>query len=72
MKTIDSNFDKENENFGGEFSILNSDRFEKNNLFSNQTKSNIYTGFLYFLSIVSVTCWIISLNIFLICPSNYL
>ena len=61
--TIDSNFNNENENFGGEFSILNSNRFEKNTQTNNQTKSNIYTGFLYLLSIVSLTCWIISLNI---------
>lgn len=61
--TIDSNFNNENDNFGGEFSILNSNRFEKNTQTNNQTKSNIYTGFLYLLSIVSLTCWIISLNI---------
>ncbi len=61
--TLDSNFNNENENFGGEFSILNSNRFEKSTLTDDQTKSHIYTGFLYLLSIVSVTCWIISLNI---------
>ena len=61
--TIYSKFNNDNDNFGGEFSILNSNRFEKNNLSADQTKSNLYTGFLYLLSIVSITCWIISLNI---------
>lgn len=61
--TIDSKFNNEIDNFGGEFSILNSNRFEKNILSADQTKSNLYTGFLYLLSIVSITCWIISLNI---------
>jgi hypothetical protein len=61
--TIDSKFNNDIDNFGGEFSILNSNRFEKNTLSADQTKSNLYTGFLYLLSIVSITCWIISLNI---------
>ncbi|OAQ39571.1 hypothetical protein A5893_08225 [Pedobacter psychrophilus] len=61
--TLDSNFNNENENFGGEFSILNSNRFEKNTLSHDQTKSNLYTAFLYLLSIVSITCWIISLKV---------
>ncbi|MBK0382547.1 hypothetical protein I5M32_06190 [Pedobacter sp. SD-b] len=64
MKTLtNSDFNHKKENFGGEFSILNSNRFEKNKLAADRVKSNVYTGFLYLLSILSITCWIISLNI---------
>ncbi len=61
METINKQFFR-SENYGGEFSVLNSFNPEKNQKISH-LKSKIYTVFLYVLSIVSVTFWIISLNI---------
>ena len=61
MKSIDRNLFT-TENYGGEFSILNSYNPEKSQKLSN-IKSKVYTVFLYVLSIVSVTFWVISLNI---------
>lgn len=61
MKSINQNL-YSTENYGGEFSILNSYnpvRSQKN----TDVKSKVYTVFLYVLSLVSVTFWIISLNI---------
>lgn len=61
METINKQFFK-SENYGGEFSILNSYNPEKTEK-STQIKSKIYTTFLYVLSIISISFWIISLNI---------
>ncbi|MEO5910936.1 MAG: hypothetical protein ABIP95_08610 [Pelobium sp.] len=62
MKTFtNSKFSKENENFGGEFSILTSNQYSKQNEVSSD-KSIAYTSFLYILSILSITCWIVSLR----------
>lgn len=61
METINKQFFKR-ENYGGEFSILNSYNPAKNRKFT-KLKSNIYTIFLYILSIISIVFWLISLNI---------
>ena len=61
MKSIDQNLFS-TENYGGEFSVLNSFNPEKSQRSSN-VRSKVYTVFLYVLSIVSVTFWVISLNI---------
>lgn len=61
METINKQFFK-TENYGGEFSILNSYNPAKTSS-SAKLKSKIYTIFLYVLSIISIVFWIISLNI---------
>ncbi len=61
METINKQFFN-SENYGGEFSILNSYNPEKTQK-SNKLKANIYTIFLYVLSIISIVFWVISLNI---------
>ncbi|HET8829908.1 MAG TPA: hypothetical protein VFM79_11235, partial [Pelobium sp.] len=60
-ETINKQFFK-SENYGGEFSILNSYNPAKPEK-STELKSKIYTTFLYVLSIISIAFWIISLNI---------
>lgn len=61
METINKQFFK-SENYGGEFSILNSYNPAKTKKTAALT-SKIYTVFLYVLSVVSIAFWIISLNI---------
>lgn len=62
MKTFtNSKFSKENENFGGEFSILNSHQYSSQKE-ASADRSIAYTSFLYILSILSITCWIVSLK----------
>lgn len=61
MDTINKHFFK-SENYGGEFSILNSYNPAKTTKFQT-LKSKVYTTFLYVLSLVSLVFWIISLNI---------
>lgn len=61
MDTINKQFFK-SENYGGEFSILNSYNPAESRKISALT-SKIYTVFLYVLSVVSIVFWIISLNI---------
>lgn len=64
MKTfIHSKSGKNQEHFGGEFSILNSNQHNRSSA-SKTEKSAIYTVVLYFLSILSVVCWIVSLKIY--------
>ena len=61
MKTINKAIFN-TENYGGEFSILNSynhPKTEKREI----TKSKIYTAFLIALSTISLVMWIVSLNI---------
>ena len=65
MKTLtNSKYSKrENENFGGEFSILNSHNHQQGIHQKNSNKAVMYTSFLYMLSFLSIACWIISLRI---------
>ncbi len=58
MDTINKHFFK-SENYGGEFSILNSYNQAK----PTELKSKVYTAFLFVLSVVSIVFWVISLNI---------
>lgn len=63
MKTfIHSKSGKNQEHFGEEFSVLNSARYDIHSTSTTQ-KSSLYTAALYFLSIISIVCWIISLKI---------
>ncbi|HEX7366463.1 MAG TPA: hypothetical protein VF273_05165 [Pelobium sp.] len=61
MDTINKQFFK-SENYGGEFSILNSYNPTQGDN-SVAISSKIYTVFLYVLSLVSIVFWIISLSI---------
>lgn len=61
MDTINKQFFK-SENYGGEFSILNSYNQAESSK-SIATKSKVYTGFLFALSLVSIVLWVVSLNI---------
>ena len=61
MRTIDKNIFN-SENYGGEFSVFNSYTQQSEESLSS-IQSKIYTAFLYFLSIVSIVFWVISLNI---------
>ncbi|MBU1373665.1 MAG: hypothetical protein KKG25_04330 [Bacteroidetes bacterium] len=65
MKTIthSDNSNRDQENYGGEFSILNSHQYTENASNKSEDKSIAYTSFLYILSILSIACWIISLKI---------
>lgn len=61
METINKHFFK-SENYGGEFSILNSYNTAKKHTFTS-LKAKAYTVFLYVLSVISIVFWVISLNI---------
>lgn len=61
MDTINKQFFN-TENYGGEFSILNSYNPAKSQK-SSKLKPNIYTTFLYVLSVISIVFWVISLSI---------
>ncbi|MBD3749540.1 MAG: hypothetical protein IE931_08595 [Sphingobacteriales bacterium] len=64
MKTfIPSKNQQDQENYGGEFSILNSNSY-KSRAASRTQKSTLFTSVLYLLSILSVVCWIVSLKVY--------
>jgi hypothetical protein len=57
-----SKYNAQAENYGSEFSILNSHDYS-NYETSGKTTTSSYTIFLYALSLISVSCWLLSLTI---------
>ena len=51
------------ENYGSEFSVLNSHDFSTYEDTTTKTSTDSYTVFLYVLSLISLGCWLVSLSI---------
>jgi hypothetical protein len=58
-----SKYNAQAENYGSEFSILNSHDFSKYDT-TEKISTDSYTIFLYVLSLITVGCWLLSLSVF--------
>jgi hypothetical protein len=57
-----SKYNNQTENYGSEFSVLNSHNFSKYET-SEKTAIDSYTVFLYILSLISVGCCLLALSV---------